>query len=920
MLRFLRSVFWTLTRLVLALRYRVRVHGLEPLRDLKGPVLILPNHPAYIDPPLVVSALWPLLYPRPLIYEGFFRQPGYFRTPFNNLFIKLVDALLVPDLNRPSAKARAQAEQAIAAVIDGLKRGQQQILWPAGHIQRDGVERLRAARALAEILKAVPEATLVLVRTRGLWGSMFGYAPTASRPHIMRRLWAGAGWLLSNLIFFLPRRKVDITVEVVDRSQLPELDREKVNRWFEAWYNADTGGAPEKPTFVPYHFLFGPRTYEFPAVSKGVAAADLSRVQLQTQAEVAAILDRRLKRPLAEDELRPETRLSELGLDSLDAMAVVLDIEQRFGYSSEQPPLTVADLWLLAQGLVEQPPPKAAPKAWSRERRRAAPLQIHGQTLAEAFVRRALADRKAVAVADDQAGVVTYERLLVGALTLARRLEGLPAERVGMLLPASVACDTALMALQLAGKVPVVLNWTTGPAFLHHAVQTTGLKHIVTSNQFLDRTGVEVEGVQWVCLEDLRQSIGRLELLRTLLAARLWPDRISRKVPKADPDQEAVVLFTSGSEKAPKAVPLTHRNLLSNQRACLTALDLNRDDAVLGFLPAFHSFGLSVTSLLPLLAGIRVVHHPDPTAASTLARKIATYRPTVLVSTPTFLRAILQRASPEQLQSLRLIYVGAEKCPEDLWRLCSAAAPRAWLLEGYGATECAPVISANRPTANKPGTVGLPLPGIEVRVVDPQTNQVLPPGQVGELWLHGPNVFQGYLGYPEQDQPFRVVGGKPWYVTGDLADIDSGGYITLRGRKSRFLKAGGEMISLPALEGALEAHYPRTDKGPQVAVEGVEAPDGPHIVLFTTEPLTLRRANEMLLEDGFRGVLRLDEVRQVETIPVLGTAGKPDYKALRALVTAGDRPSVIQGTPQPTAATGYSAKPGSRETEDSLPR
>src|SRR5262249_32316609 len=150
--------------------------------------------------------------------------------------------------------------------------------------------------------------------------------------------------------------------------------------------------------------------YAFPTASPSGAAADLGRIKPPTQAEVTAILERRLKRPLTEEELRPDTPLHELGLDSLDAMALVLDIEQRFGYYSEQPPLTVADLWLLAQGLVEQPPPRAAPKAWLRKRQKATPLQIHGQTLAEAFVHRALADRKTVAVADDQAGVVTYER------------------------------------------------------------------------------------------------------------------------------------------------------------------------------------------------------------------------------------------------------------------------------------------------------------------------------------------------------------------------------------------------------------------------------------------------------------------------------------------------------------------------------
>jgi long-chain-fatty-acid--[acyl-carrier-protein] ligase len=882
MVHVLRSLFWSVARLVLALRYRVRTRGLEQVRDLKGPVLILPNHPAYIDPPLVMSVLWPVLRPRPLIYEGVFRNPGYFPRPLNGLLIKLLDPLLVPDLNRPSARARARAEQAIAAVIDGLRKGQHQILWPAGHVQPDGVERLRAARALTEILKAVPEVTLVLVRTRGLWGSMFSYARTASRPPLMGRLWVALGWLLSNLFFFLPRRQVTISIEVVRRVQLLECEREKVNRWFEAWYNADCAGGPEKPTFVPYHFLFGPRTYEFPAASSSVATADLGRIKPQTRAEVTFLLERRLKRSLTEDELRPETQLHQLGLDSLDAMAVILDIEQQFGYYSEEPPLTVADLWLLAQGLVEQKPPKPAPEAWFRRRNQAGLPQIHGETLAEAFVHGALADRKAVAAADDQAGVVTYERLLAGTLTLARRLAELPAERVGLLLPASVACDTAFMALQLAGKVPVVLNWTTGTALLNQAVQSMGLKYVVTSDQFLDRTGVEVEGIDYVCLEGLRQGIGRLELLRTLQAVRFWPGRIRRRVPRMDPGREAMILFTSGSDKAPKAVPLTHRNLLSNQRACLDVLRLNRGDAVLGFLPAFHSFGLAVTSLLPLLAGIRVAHHPDPTAASTLARKTEAYQATILAGTPIFVNAILGRAKPEQLKSLRLICVGAEKCPEALMEKCRAAAPDALLLEGYGITECSPVVAVNRPAASRPGTVGRPLPGVEVRVVDPDTEEALPPHRMGELWVSGPSVFPGYLAYDEE-QPFRERGGRRWYVTGDLAEIDADGFIRLCGRQKRFLKAGGEMISLPALEEPFARCYPPTAQGRRVAVEGIETEEGRYIVLFCTESLSLREANDLLHEEGFRGVMRLDEVCHVPQIPALGT-GKVDYKALRALV------------------------------------
>ena len=901
MLHFLRYMFWTLARLVLALRYHVRVHGPEQLRGLKSPVLVLPNHPAYIDPPLVMSALWPTLRPRPVIYEGLFRNPGYFQTPFSNSLIKLLDALLVPDLSSPSAKARNRAEQVVNEIVKGLREGKDHILWPAGHVQRDGLEQLHAARALTDILRAVPEATLVRVRTRGLWGSMFGYARTGSRPNIMGRLRAGAGWLLSNLLLFMPRRPVDITVEVLDRSRLPELERDKINREFEKWYNADTDGKPEKPTFVPYHRLFGPRTYDFPTIGTSLTAADLAQITPQTKAEVTIILERRLKRSLAQDDLTAETRLQDLGLDSLETMAVVLDIEQRFGYYSEQPPLTVADLWLLAQGLVEQKPPKPPPKNWFQRGKRPAAPRIDGETLAEAFVYRAQANPRAVIAADDQAGVLTYQRLLVGALALSRRFVQLPGPNVGLLLPASVACDMAFLALQLAGKVPVMLNWTTGPANLAHAVRTTGLKRIVTSNRFTDRLdeqlvrSVTQEGAEFLCLEVVREGINRFELLCIGLTIRLRPGGIRARLPRISPDTPALILFTSGSEKEPKTVPLTHRNLLSNQRVSLEALELHGDDVVLGFLPAFHSFGLAVTSLLPLLTGIRVVHHPDPTAASALARKIAAYQPTILAGAPTFVSAILSRAKPEHLGSLRLIIVGAEKCPESLVADCLKLLPKACLLEGYGITECSPVVAVNRPTANRPGTVGQPLPGMEVCVVDPDSDQILPLGRIGELWVNGASVFSGYLAY-EGKQPFRERDGKRWYVTGDLAELDADGFICLRGRKKRFVKAGAEMISLPALEAPFARRYPPTEHGLRVGVEGVDTEAGRRIVLFCTEPLTLVHANELLYEEGFRGVWRLDEVRQIESIPVLATKGTPDYKALRARITAGDQLPVIQQT------------------------
>ncbi len=708
---------------------------------------------------------------------------------------------------------------------------------------------------------------------------MFSYAQTNEHPNLIGRYAAGLGWLLANLIFFTPRRRVDITIEPVEYGRLPELRRDTLNPWLEAWYNENNG--PETPTYVPYHFLFGRRTFDFPK-PRSLEEVDPSRVKPEIREAVTHMIADKLGRPLGDDELKADTTFDQLGLDSLDRMELNLRVEQQYGFTSDQVPTTLGQLWALAQGLVEKGPPKPPPPGWFASQTGEGSVEILGDTIAEAFVARVQRHPRTVAAADDLAGAVNYERMLTAALAMSRRFAALPTANVGLMMPASVAGDIALIALHLAGKLPVVLNWTTGPANLAHAARLMELRHVVTSRAFIDRTGIEIEGVEYLYLETLRGGMGKFELLRTLLMVRCLPGHVRKLVPHRTADQPAVVLFTSGSEKAPKAVPLTHQNILTDQRNGAPFLGLTHGDSLLGFLPAFHSFGMTVTCLLPLLGGMRVVHHPDPTDASGLARKLGAYRPTVLAGTPTFVSYIFERAEREQLTSLRLIVVGAESCPPSVRRRCAELAPSATLLEGYGITECAPVVACNTVSANRPGTLGKPLPGVEVLVVDLETDQPLPANHLGMLLVSGPTVFPGYIGY-DGPSPFQERDGKRWYITGDLARVDDDGFIHFGGRLKRFLKAGGEMISLPALEEPFVRLYPPTKDGPRVAVEGVETESGRRIVLFTTEPMNLRDANARLMEEGFRGVMRLDEVRQVELIPVLGT-GKTDYKALRAMI------------------------------------
>ena len=881
MLTLLRYGLCLSARLFAALRYRVRVHGGEQVRGLKGPVLVLPNHPGLIDPQLVLAVLWPALRPRPTVYEG------HFANPIMSLLMKLLNAVRVPGLIQASAKARLRTQQAVEEVIAGLRKGENHILWPAGHVQHDGKERLGGARAVADILQAVPEATVVLVRTRGVWGSMFSFAQTGQHPGVIGPYAAGLGWLIANLFVFAPRRRVDITIEHLERNQLPELRRETLNPWLEAWYNEDDG--PEEPTYVPYHFLFGRRTFDFPKL-RGLEEIEPSKIKPEIREAVAHLIADKLGRPLSDDELKPDTTFDQLGLDSLDRMELNLHVEQQYGFTSDQVPATLGQLWALAQGLVQRAAPKPPPPGWFAPPSGDGLLEFLGDTIAAAFVARAQRNPRAVAAADDLAGAVTYERMLTAALAMSRRFAALPAANVGLMMPASVACDIALVALHLAGKLPVVLNWTIGPANLAHAARITGLTHVVTSRAFIDRTAIEVEGVEYLYLEKLRQDMSKFELLRTLFMVRWLPGHIRKLVPATPPERPAVVLFTSGSEKEPKAVPLTHRNIIALLRTGTPFLGYTYRDSILGFLPAFHSFGMTVTCLLPLLGGMRVVHHPDPTDASALAHKLGVYRPTILAATPTFVSFIFERVKREQLISLRLIIVGAESCPPSVRQRCAELAPSATVLEGYGITECSPVVACNTIADNRPHTLGKPLPGVEVQIVDLESNQPLPPSSkeepgkknMGMLLVSGPTVFPGYIAY-DGPSPFQERDGKRWYVTGDLAHIDEDGFIHFDGRLKRFLKAGGEMISLPALEEPFVRLYLPTKDGPRVAVEGIENESGRRIILFTTESMTLREANARLMEAGFRGVMRLDEVRQMERIPVLGT-GKTDYKALRAMI------------------------------------
>ncbi|MEQ8764296.1 MAG: AMP-binding protein [Planctomycetota bacterium] len=864
LLRTVLPIWWWLLRR----RYRIELRGTEAL-DRSGGLLILPNHPAYIDPVIVTLALSRHIRVRP-VYER-----DMVDLPVLRLLPELFRSIPMPDLSKPSPKARQQTEVALGQVVEALDAGDNVILWPAGRAQRTGSESLRDTFGTAKILERAVAPKVVLLRTRGLWGSRLSYAFLGGPPRLVREVLRGIAAALGCLLM-MPKREVTLTLEPLPESAWRGRSPADLNRELEALYNAP---GPEAPRFVPLLPWVGPRQYEFPEPVSFESEIAPSDVPPMTRKHVAGIL-RRARPELEEAALEdPDTSLESLGIDSLTRMDLTLAIERDLGHPSRRVPVTLGDLWAQAGGL-DGPSEKetGVPGGWGRDS--SAPIDISGETVLEAFLHQVAKKPSAAAAIDDLSGLRTYEQLAVGAWAIARRLVDLEGSSVGILLPASVAADVSYLACLLAGKTPVMLNGTTGRANVQSAAETLGLRHAITGRAVLDHLGWDVEGVEWLELETMRKSITKLELLGGLIARRLRLGLF--RDPEGRPDDIAMILFTSGSERAPKAVPLTHRNVLSDLRGLLEVFPLQDDAVVLSFLPPFHAFGINITSLLPLLAGARIVHHKDPTEFRALADKLIRYGVTVLPGTPTFVARILEALDGREAETLWLVVVGAEICPPSLARRLAEVAPRAELHEGYGTTECSPLVSCTRPDVNLSGTLGRPLPGVDVRVVDPDTLAPLDDGERGLLLVAGEIVFPGYLNAPS---PFVTVESREWYATGDLVTRDASGTLRFCGRMKRFLKAGGEMISLPAIEGPLADRFPPTDTGPRVAVEGVEEEGRCRIVLFTTEELALDTVQGWLREAGLGPLSRIDAIEHLEEIPLLGT-GKTDYRTLREQVVA----------------------------------
>ncbi len=500
-------------------------------------------------------------------------------------------------------------------------------------------------------------------------------------------------------------------------------------------------------------------------------------------------------------------------------------------------------------------------------------------------------------MADSLGLELSYIKVLTAIVVMKRHLfpkSRMPRETnemVGVMLPASCAATIANGAVLFSGKVPVNLNFTLSQETLESSIRQCGMKMIITSRKFLEKLGIEARS-EMVFLEDLKERTTDGEKIKALLACfalPAWGIRLCFvRGDKANVDDVATVLFSSGSTGEPKGVMLTHANIASNIEAFYQVFNIGGDDVVMGALPFFHSFGFTATMCFPLGVGVGVVYHANPMDAVIIGKLVEKYKATLIMGTPTFLSAYLRRCSTEQFKTIRYAIAGAEKLKQ---QLAEAFFEKFGVVpfEGYGATELSPIVSVGFPDyvdskklvtqiGHKAGKVGQPIPGVVVKTVDPDTSVLKGVNEAGLLLVKGANVMKGYLNKPDKTSEVIKDG---WYCTGDIATIDEDGFIHITDRLSRFSKIGGEMVPHIKIEENIMEVLGATEAVCSVTAVSDEK-KGERLVVIYSIDIDVDQVWEALSKKGLPNlwIPRKDNFFKVDAIPLLGS-GKVDLKKVK---------------------------------------
>jgi acyl-[acyl-carrier-protein]-phospholipid O-acyltransferase/long-chain-fatty-acid--[acyl-carrier-protein] ligase len=484
---------------------------------------------------------------------------------------------------------------------------------------------------------------------------------------------------------------------------------------------------------------------------------------------------------------------------------------------------------------------------------------------------------KKLAVIDKTTGKnVTYSRALIGALILSSKFSKYDKGFIGIMIPTSAGSALATVGALMSGRIPVMINYSTGAeANAKYAQIKCKFKTIITSKTLLEKINCPlIDGM--VLIEDIMAGVTTIDKLKAALRTKLPVNMILNSIHKGDENDTAAILFTSGSEKDPKAVQLTHRNIASNIENFGSYVKIDESDILLANLVFYHVFGLTVNLWVSFCYGMTMVTYANPLDFQTISNIARDEKPTIMVGTPSFFWGYLQKSEPGDFKSLRLMVAGADKCPDAL-REGYMKKHGVTLLEGYGATETSPVISVNSQEFNRPGSTGKLIPNVQVRIENLETGEECTTRQVGKILVKGDSVMKGYYDDPELTADALVDG---WYNTGDMGFFDEDGFLWHAGRFKRFAKIGGEMVSLVKVENILEKHLPQGVSC--CVVEVSDEKKGSYIVATVSEEVhktTILR--HMLNELPVISLPRQFIV--IKELPMMST-GKIDFRKVTKIV------------------------------------
>lgn len=881
----LLNLFVKTYRFFLNRRYNVTLSNIEILKSDK-PILILPNHQAFIDPQILFSQIYEITKASPIVIDYVYNMPiiGHILRHINS----------IPVINFTQVKDRKKSlEKMHNNILERLKQGKNVVLYPSGQTQGQGYEVIFGKQSAHYLITNMPENTRVIgVRIRGLWGSVWSRAWSGTSVNLIFTFIRSIFYILANFVFFVPKRNVSL--EFSDITILSKLKAKEsiqsLNTFLESFYNIN---GIEKVTYIKHFFFMSKLKKKLPNSIIGSIKDNLSSNNYSNnpikQSTIDFVYEKifEIHENLNINSLNLDKSLAvDLRFDSIQLTELISIIKKKYKFTSTpdfRKLKTIRDVCTLAENksLSENTMPECLFENISNNKIKRISIDNTSTNIRDLFLENFHKKNK-IFTFDKIKGETTYKNFLLKSIISSLIIKKITKnDRIGIMLPALQSTSILVSATYLSGKTPVMFNWTVGEKSLTHCVNISGIKKILIAKSFFEKINDSIPNSlhnKFVFLED---EIAKLTIFTKLKG--LFISKIPKLLKNISIPKTAVILFTSGSESMPKAVPLSHKNIIKDLYGTLSIFSVKSNDILLGILPPFHSFGFTATIILPLISNIRIAYSPDPTDSFSINTLINHCNITLLPTAPTFLKMILKNGKKNELSSIRIAMTGAEACTKDLIDLFNKKIPHGEILEGYGITECSPIVSITPNGKPKLKSVGKVIPTLQIYIENLDTKKKCLPIEEGMIYVSGDSIFNGYLD-KNIKSPFKMINNKNYYKTGDLGYLDNDNYLFITGRLKRFVKIGGEMISLPMIESILIEKYKNEDEI-VLAIESHEIDNKPIITCFSIKYLDINELNKHLQKSGVPNIVKITNVRIIKTIPTLGT-GKTDYKALKNILNA----------------------------------